>query len=101
MNSTTRAHLLATALILSAAAGPLLAHDDDPKRIGRVAPLQGPVWKRNASAAIQGGGGGSQDALGFASDGVELMQFFPAGSFGRRRCSDTLLAKISILCVLE
>ena len=82
MKITMRAHLVATTLILSAAAGPLLAHDDDPKRIGRVAPIQGPVWKRSASASLQGTGGGSQEMLGFDSDGVELMSWLPLNNFG-------------------
>ena len=71
MQKAVRIHLLLSLLFVTAATAPLSAHDDDPKRVGRVAPTQGPIWRRNVVANIQGGGsggsGGMENALGFAA----------------------------------
>ena len=83
MQNPVRLHLLLSLLVLAAATAPLSAHDDDPKRIGRKAPTQGPIWRRNAIANLQGGGsGGSQNSLGFDSQDVQLMSWIPLNNFG-------------------
>ena len=83
MRQPVRPSILLSLLVLTATA-PLLAHDDDPKRIGRVAPVQGPIWRNNAVANLQGsaGGGGTQNSLGFASQDVQLMAWIPLNNFG-------------------
>ena len=86
MQKTVRIQLLLSLIVLTAVTGPLSAHDDDPKRVGRVAPTQGPIWRRNVVAHIQAGGSGGsgamENALGFDSQDVQLMSWIPLNQFG-------------------
>jgi len=86
MQKTVRIHLLLSLIFVTAATAPLTAHDDDPKRVGRVAPTQGPIWRRNVVANIQAGGSGGsgsmENALGFDAQDIQLMSWIPLNNFG-------------------
>lgn len=62
------------ALVLGSFAGPVSAHDDDPKARTRRAPVYGPGYR---AAAPGGAGGGTQSAGGFDADGVNLEAWLP------------------------
>ena len=65
-------------------------HDDDPKRLDRVPPYQGPGWRSSVALAeftggVQSsflGGGLSSPSIHFPSDGVRLLSWIPLGEFG-------------------
>ncbi|MBL4771856.1 MAG: choice-of-anchor B family protein [Planctomycetes bacterium] len=68
------------ALILGSLTAPLVAHEDDPKILDRVAPITGQGFRRsvpqNALAGALGGGQVFQGST-FDSNGVQLLSWIP------------------------
>jgi choice-of-anchor B domain-containing protein len=61
------------ALGLAFLAGPLLAHEDDPKLLDRQPPVQAPAYR----SALASPGGTNLNLGQFASSGIELLSWLP------------------------
>jgi len=83
---------LSLLLVLSGVVSP---HDDDPKRLDRVPPFQGPTWRRGVAMApfsggsesFMGGGGSTSPGYEFESEGVQLLSWLPLSEFGNGAAS--------------
>ena len=79
--------ILALLLLLS---GAFASHYNDPKRLNRTPPHQGPAWRHGrAMAAFNGGtedsmagGVATSPGIQFPSSGVRLLSWVPLGEFG-------------------